>query len=347
MPVVQAISSRVKATTMDFSAIVRRTWDLWFRNRGIWILGMLAALTGQSEYTINSNFSQQFNSPSGSGDVPEIPQWFTDFAANPWPLIISATAASLVFSVLVFLVGTWIAGALIHQTSQVERGQPVTIGESFGVARDRYVTFLGLRLLLQIPVILAVIITMVLLVPLFTTLLPLIADPSGPVPTNFETLLPLMFGSFLCLIPLFLILAVYGLFLTLIDDLAYRYCILEGSAAWQSLRQAWQMLTKNIGQSLITWLLLGGAGFLFSLVAAIPAFAIFFSISGGILERGFDTTVIGGFALLFVYSLVMTTVAGGILTSFNATMWTVLFRLFQQPPPAPVTIVASSSEPPA
>ncbi len=326
---------------MDYTEVMRQAWGIFKTRRELWILGVLSALFGQGEFSVSTNVNQSFNQPSttggGTGLPPFIEENLAGWMANPWPLVIGLIGIILVVGLLFLLLGSWMQAGLIHGTSMAHQGQPNSVGGSLTYARGRYGAMVLLKLLLQLPTLIVGIIAIAVSVPLWVNIMGTIDSP------NPEAIFPMMLGSFACLIPLFLLVGLYGLVISLLDDLAFRYCVLEGSRPWQSIRQAWRLLTANLGTCLITWVLLGVIAFLFGLVAAIPQFALVFATISQLARGTITPLATGTIVALIIYGITLSVGVGGILTSFNATLWTTLFRQFQESAALPSNSSAASS----
>ena len=326
---------------MDFTEVMRRAWGIFRLRRELWILGMLSALFGQGEFSVSTNVNQSFNTPGTADNPAGLPQFIQDnlaaWVANPLPLIIGIIGISFAI-VLIFLIGgAWMQAALIHGTAMAVRDQPGAVGASLAYARSRFGAMVLLKLLFQAPALLVGIIAAVIFVPMWINLAS-IADNPAP-----ETIMPMLLGSFACLLPLILLLALYGLVISLFDDLALRYCALTGSRPWQSVRQAWRLFTANLGTCVLTSVLLGIIAFLFGLIAAIPQFALMFSMFRQLATGTITPLATGSIVALVIYAIVMSVGIGGILTSFNATLWTLLFTRFQESADLPSSSSAASS----
>jgi hypothetical protein len=330
---------------MEFTEIFGRGWQVFWRTRSLWILGILAALFGQSEYNVSANFNQTNTTSRStpfdpSGDIPNPFEQgpIADFIANPMPYILGFLAISVIFGLIWFLIGTIFSGGLVHGSLQADRDAPIAVGSSLRAALQRFGSLLGINIITAIPNLIVAIIAVAIFIPLFTQMLPVFTDP-----TSFDPgtgLFGALLGGFACFFILALLSIPFSAAFYFMKILGTRACFIDNSGAIASLKTGWRMLRKNLGRILLVWLVLAVIAVLFGLLAGIPMLALSFGAFSSMEPAdifAFGPTVIGAFAVLFAYSLLVSVVIGGMLTAFNATVWTVLFRdttAREEPPPA-------------
>jgi hypothetical protein len=319
---------------MSYPEIVRRAFQLWWRTRALWPLGVLAALFGAGDYRtggFNFNYSVSSDELPGGGPAAEQLERLAEsefvraLVANPLPFIIGAALIIIAWALISALVGQLAHGALIRMADVADQGYAASIGDALRVGAARLLPLFLIVLLASLPILLLVgVIAAVVAVILGQVLVTRAAEP--------ETVLAAVGGALLCALPLALLIFVLGVLLNLLVRLAQRVCVIEGRGPLHSLGRAWRLLWRNLGLTLLNWLALAILGALFGVVATLPAFAIalpaFFSF--------FSTGAIPWFALiaLVIYGLVVTVLLGGVLTSFNSTLWTLLYRSFLAREPA-------------
>jgi hypothetical protein len=85
-------------------------------------------------------------------------------------------------------------------------------------------------------------------------------------------------------------------------------------------------MRHHLGYTALTWGLGVAISILFSVLAGLPALALLIPMSTNMLAGNFSGLTIALIAGLVIYSLFVGVVVGGILTSLNATVWSLLFR---------------------
>ena len=305
---------------MNYTDILMSSGRLVWNRRVLWLIGMLAALFGQGGYRFSVNYNQSI--PSSTGSTPALPpsleRLANDFMQNYIPYIVGTVALLLIWSLIALFIGWLALGALITIVAREETSWRA----AFSHSRSRLGALVLIAIVLALPMLLLVLIgvsiALIALVPLFTTALATEASP--------ELFLPRIFGALACAIPLIFLGILINLVFQGINIFAARVCVLEERGVGASIRRGWALLKSNIGYALLNGLILVAIGFAFSLVAAIPAFALLLMSAPKMLEGIWDMQVMLAFAGLIIYSLVMNVVVAGILTSFAETTWTKLYQ---------------------
>lgn len=313
---------------MSYPEIVKRAFQLWWRTRALWLLGILAALFGAGDYaTGNVNFNYTFSGDEfpGGGRAAEQLERLADSSlvraliANPLPFIIGAVLIIIAWALIATLVGQLAHGALIRMADVVDQGYAASLGDALRVGAARALPLFLIAFLAALPILLLVGVIIVVITLLFGRVL--VARDVEP-----ETMLAAIGGALLCVLPLGMLIFVAGILLNLLVRLAQRVCVIEGLGPLRSLGRAWRLFWRNLGLTLLNWLALAILGGLFGVVASLPALAIALPAFFSFLNSG----AIPWLALigLLVYGFFVTVLLGGVLTSFNSTLWTLLYRSF-------------------
>jgi hypothetical protein len=312
---------------MNYFDQLKRAAQLFRRTRALWWLGILAALFGQNEFGVSVNYSQRM--PATSVGRPGAP--FDDmldnplvagFLANPLPYLLGFAAILLLWWLVAALVGWLAQGALIHVAAQAGQGAPATLGAGLRQSWQRLGTLFLIQLVLSIPTIVLVGLALALFVPLIPAILR--ADESA-----LATMAPRMVGTILCLVPLFLLNALVGIALRLINIFAARACVLEQLTARDSLRKGWQVLRGNLGYTALNWFVFLIVGGLLGLLAALPALLLIVPVGQAFFADSWTPATTAAAFAAGAYLIVISLGAGGLFTGFASTTWTVLYQEFQ------------------
>jgi hypothetical protein len=313
---------------MTYPDLFKRGVALWWRTRGLWALGVLAALFGASDYSasglnVNSSVSSD-QLPPGFADAWASNPLVRAFLDNPLPFILGAVALGLLFALLSALVGQLAHGAMIRMADVADRGLEPSLGDALRVGAERLLPMFLLGIVLALPALLAFLAAIGVGAALVFQLVGMVQAGGQPDPT--AVLLGLG-GSLLCLVPLLLAGWLLGLALGLFGRFAQRVCVLEGRGPIASLRRAWGLVTRNFGAALLNWLATLVLGAIFGFLAALPALAIALPAVVGFSRSG--EVPWAALAGLAVYALAANALLGGWLTSLNSALWTVLYRAFR------------------
>lgn len=313
---------------MNYFELLKRAAQIFWHTKALWLLGILAALFGQNEYGFSVNYSERV--PASGATQPGAP--FADFLANPWvasfladpiPYLMAIGALALIIWMITTLVGWLMQGAMIDLAARAERGEAPSLRASLGRSREHIGPLFLMRLVLAIPTMIVIILAALLIVPLFLAVFRTgTPDPSA--------IFPRLFGTLACLIPLFLLNGLAGIVLTMLNVLAARACVLEGLTMRASLRRGWFLLRRNLGYTVLNWFMFLIFGAIFSFAAALPALLLLITAGQAFLHNEWTGWAVASALGLAVYFVVMSIGVGGILTSFNSTVWTVLFQAFQR-----------------
>jgi hypothetical protein len=324
---------------MDVQNLFRRSYAIWWRVRSLWVAGIIAALFGYGEYGASANFQQRTQTfPTGPGSASP----FGNLAENPqiaWlianlGLIIGGLLlVGLVWGLIAGLLGALANGAMIQIAAAAERGQPAGLDDGLRAGQARAWPLFLINLLMVLPGLVLVLVGFAVFGTLFWRVISGGIDGSLDQPAQ---ILPALLGGLACFLPLVLLGALLSVILRLIGRFAARACVIEGLGPIASLRRSLALIRSNIGSTLLLWVMLGILSLLVSALLAIPTVALAFSLSADFFRAGFAGLSALSVVGLLAYSLVVNVGLGGVLTSFNATVWTLLYRSFVQREAAPV-----------
>lgn len=133
-------------TNIDYGAIIKRSWDLTWKKRWLWVYGLvLAAFASGSSF---SNFNSFRNSGSSSSstksqipaDLPQqgakvmggatnaLASWMAHVSPWMWVLLVFAVLVSiLVYVLIVWVLSAWAKGALISGLDDADKDKEVNL----------------------------------------------------------------------------------------------------------------------------------------------------------------------------------------------------------------------------
>lgn len=321
---------------MPFSDIITRSFDVVWRNRSLWIVGMILAFFGGGSSGSNFNFSQGSSSTSSTnGDMPmpDLPAWFT--MENIILFAGVVIVIYLVLGIIALVIQSIVLAGLIRGTDAAIEARPLSWREMLRSGwQGRWQSLFWLKILVGLPALLVTIVGAIIGV---TVALPFMQavfneDEAFFRGINEGTFFAGFFGMFCLIFCIILIVAVVQWVLSLVGYYASRGIVLEGKSLKSAWGQGWQLfratMLHSIVMSIILALLLGIIGLVISIpiillfaVLALPMFAIIQNIntispvllvSGGILF-GLGVTVI-------------TSVLWGPLVAYRETVWTMTYH---------------------
>jgi hypothetical protein len=339
---------------MDYTGILKRAWNVTWRYKILWLLGLFAGGAGSggfnwntSSYRGGTSTSAPFNSSSWASFQSAVERYL--------PLIIIAFVVLLIIGVVWWVVSIAARGALIHLVNEAEEQREVRAAAGWRVGFKKWWRIFGVEFLAGLPIlVLVVLIGAVAGVAIAAA----ISRGGSSAQAAGQALAGMAIGG-VCLLLVFAVIAIaLGIILGIVAQLALRYAVLQDRHAIDSLKQGWSDLWSRRGAGLMFLIQVGVAiayGIVFGIVAVVlmlPGIAL---IIGGALPVGGVLIALAGLVLLF---------PAAIFASFYSAAWTIFFRrmtgmeqvqvatvpAYQPPyppaPPAPYTSPAYPTVPP-
>ena len=316
---------------MDYGNLLKRSWNIVWNNKFMFVLGFLAALgSGGSGGGGNSNFNF---SNSGSNDLNLPPE----FAANIeryWAQFAGVVVALVCFFIILGIV-FWLLSlvgqtGLISAASRIDSGETVTLGEAFGEGTAKLGKMVGLNLVLYGPFLLFGLIVF----GVFAALLgPAVAAEFSGTGGNFDAVAGAIGGFTICFGILACLIVPLSILVNIIYPFAQRGLILQDQGIMESIRHGWKVIRENVGDVLLLIILFLVIGVAFGIVAAIVliplALLIFLPniltmVNSGTLEMANIIFLIGGGICLGLLGAAI----NSIMIAFRSTTVTLAYHEF-------------------
>lgn len=289
---------------MDIGEVLTRTWQITWRHKGLWVLGLLAGC-GTGGGGSGSGWQTSAEDSQFGQALLQIPGWV-------W----IALAVLVFILILVFVVLSVIAtGGLIAGFRQADQGKDIGLGQAFHLGTRYFWRLLGFRLLLLlIGIVVAALVFLAAIGSLGVCILPL-----------------------LCLaIPLAFLLSVYV-------SLAQVSLIDDDRRTLDGFRRGWEVLRDAPGPALLTGLILLGGGLVISLILAVPILLLMMPLLAA-LASDEQALVVGGILIASVCTLGFLPILlllNAVVQTFVTGAWTLTYRRLTGKPagePAPVDL---------
>jgi hypothetical protein len=294
---------------MDYGKILKRAVDITWRHRALWVFGFLLALFGGGG---GGGGGQGIQYRIDQSDLAR-PEW-------AWGLVLLVLVLVLVFSVLSIVLNNISRGALIDMVREVEETGDTHVRSGWRSGRSRLGSLIGIDVVTVIPAFIA---AMALILLALAPLLLLLAHRD--VLTALGILLTVVLS-----LAVILVLIVGGTALGIVREFAYRRCVLEGKAVWQSIREGYQMVRANLRNAGLMWLVLFGVD-LAVRVITVPLALVGFGLAAGAgaavyaASQSMANAIVVGLVLALPTLLVMAAVSGVYLV-FRSAAWTLAYR---------------------
>ncbi len=289
---------------MDYGAVLKRTWEITWKYKGLWVLGILAACGNGGNGGgggSGSRASSSIQGDLGSGGLNGLQHFFNNIPEETLIIAALVIVSLLLVLALIFLVlGVIGQAGLIAGFNQADEGADVNLAEAFGMGTHFFWRILGLRLLLLIAGVIVAI--------------------------GFITITILTFGlgifCLLCIgIPL---LVAAGVYVTL----ATVAIVVEDLDVFKAFARAWEVIRNNVGPVLVmgVMLVLGSAivGLLFAAPLILVLVPVITALALGTQSALGTGLLVGGICLVLYIPILI--VLNGILTTYVMGAWTLTYR---------------------
>lgn len=313
---------------MTYTDIIRDAFDLFRRQRGLWLFGILMALAGQGQYSVSLNLqSGSFDIEPSTTTVERFFPLLERILANLPLILLLGGMAFLLFALLWLLVGEIARGAQIGMVGRIVATGSATTGDGWSVGLARLRPMALLAILFRLPAFLLAL-PLILSAGLFLVrLLRVVGVPLNSASDRLlEGAVQFFLISLICVLPLFCLGVIAALVLDVLHRFAARACVLEEAGVRRSMRRGLAVARANLGYVLATWVLLTVTHFIFGFFAALPALVLALPLLGVLFGGGGPTLAVGSLLAVALYLTVANILVGGILTSFDTTLWTRLYQ---------------------
>ena len=347
---------------MDHINILKRAWNILWRYRALWIFGIVLAMTatggsggGSSNAASRggnnsgSLFQYQFDDPDqlpegfrsafealGKGIEQLVESGVGEFVSNVFPVII----ALLCFGLIMFIISRiarWVSEvSLIRMVDHTEEtGEQLKFKQGFrlGWSRAAWRMFL-INLIIAIPVIVgAILLVLVSAIPALFFVNNKI-ESAGGVISVIATI-----GLFFLAI---MVIILVGVAIGILERFFWRTCALEDKGVFESIREGYAMVRRNLKDVGILWLIMVGVQIGYAILT-IPVGLLLLAIgallgggvglSVGALMRAFTSGTVpwiaGGLVGLPIVMLVIglpMLFLSGLKETYVSTVWTLTYR---------------------
>jgi hypothetical protein len=298
---------------MDFGKVLTRSWEIIWKNKVLWIFGILASCSGGG-----ANFSSGINWHMDNRQIENFPiemqLWSRDaerfFTEGGTALIIGLICAALIIGLIFWVVGIFGKVGLLKGILRAEAGRPLSFGTLASEAWGLLGSALGLNLVLILIPIAALIVLAVLAIPI------------GLVTLGIGLICMLCF-----LVPLGV---AYGVF----SQLANVALVRDQQGVGSAISRAWDLLRSKLGPLAGIALILIVGGFLVGVILMLPMAAIALPAILGFVNQ--DPNAVGGGLLtstiLFVIALPFYLAISGMIQSYLHSAWTLTYLQLSAPP---------------
>lgn len=283
---------------MDYGGILSKSWEITWKNKGLWVLGLLAGCTGGSGNPSQTSSLQM----SRTTELPWVEQSLRNVPEETWILVaIGLVIFALVIAAVFIVLGLLGQAGLIAGVARADDTGSVRLAEAWAGGLPHFWRLLGFTLL---------IIAVVLIVALAAGIFAAVTMGFGMI----------------CLAFLICLLLPLGIVISAYLSLTQNGIVLENLGVFRALERAWQITRDNFWPVVAMALILAVIGLLAGIVFAIPFFllaiptlAFFFRDTSNL------ASLVPMLACVVVY-VPLSILLSAVLRTFTSSVWTLTFR---------------------
>lgn len=327
---------------MDIGRVLARSLEITWRQKVLWILGFVMAITGGGtsnglNYQFSRNDLSRFPSNFGRGDL--------QFQPGLVFMVLAIVACLFLLALVLVLYIRFVArGALVSFVQSVEAGGAPTLGTAWREGRRYYWRLLGLGFLFfSVFLALYLLAFLAASLPFLGGILALVnragsgqfsSPDSAPLIAGALGFVVILCGAILCVFLLYLV--VHPIY-----EFGVRSIVLENSGLVEGLGRGYRRLTANLGTVGLLFILLIGARigwFLVTAIVALPFGLVLLGI-GPIAASALPVWAI--LLILLAIGLPAALILAGLeglFQVFEANTWTECYLTLLSPPASPPTL---------
>jgi hypothetical protein len=299
---------------MDFGEILAKAWKTIWKHKILWLFGILAgcgASSGGGGGGGGGSSSVPTTSPPNGG-WDGGPSFFSDFydfitEIPPWvwiAIIVGVIALAIILSILFLMIGAFGQSGVIKGASmadqQTEGDKALSLGEIFKGIKPHFWKVFLLNLGLRVA---GFLITLLLAIPLF------------------------IFFVCTCFLGALLLIPI-GWFIEILIIFSTIAIIEEGLGIFKGIERGWQVVTRNLGNVVVMFLILGLGQLIIGLFLAVPILIAVVPFLINLAITGMESLTIGLIlsGLMFLIALPLVIVLAGVLKAYVLSSWTLTYR---------------------
>jgi len=295
---------------MDYTEILTRAWQITWRHKWLWVLGLFAG--GSYSSSSGSSWQESFD-PSGASGTPSL-------GGLEWTLIALVGVVVIAIGLVFWVLGIAARAGLIAQVDRADGGVAPSLREGWRVGFRLFWRTFGMSVVLFGPLVL------LFSAALAASFVPLI----GPLLAGAEEPSFAAFGGFCGVLVLAVIVMIpLGIVLGILYELALRYAVLEDRRWSDAIKTGWGALRARPGSVAAVWAIgLGISIAMGAVVAVIAGIALlpFLLPAMSSLETGSDTGPLVLFAVVALLVSPVFLLLSAVFNTLRSAIWTVFWR---------------------
>ena len=310
---------------MDYFDLLKRAWNITWRYKALWILGLFAGAMGGGGSSGGSSYQ------TGSDDFSHTGDQFGRWLEANFGLVLILVGTLVIVGIALWVLAIAAQGGIAHGTNEAAEGRSPALGDAWSAGFAKWGRTFMVQFVLGLPLLAVLLVFSA--VAFASTAGGLASDNSFGVAT----------GSVgLCfVVPLLIVVLIAAaLMIGIISPVAIRYGVLRDMTFGVAIKQAWNDLWAKKGL-FVFWLVMLLPGLAYGVAIAIIVVPVAIAIV--FLAIGEQFALAALVALLLILVLM---VPNAIYATFVHSAWTLFFRKLAGLEPVTAT-AASAYAPPA
>lgn len=291
---------------MDYFGILKKAWNITWKYKALWILGLFAGMGSGSGGNGGSSY-QQSSSDFSSGTADQFTQWAGDNLA----LIAIVVGILVVIGFVFWVLSIAAQGGLVHGVNEAAEGRKPSLRDAWGVGFGKWGRTFMIGLVLGLPIIVVVGVFILLMVVMI----------GGGAAAGEEVAGAAIAGGLCLVLPVFIVVMIaLSVVVGVVMQLALRYGILDDVTFGQAIKRGWNDLWGKRG-AFVMWLVMLLPQFAAGIVMLLFMVPFLLPAIGFIVAEQFVMAA-AMFVLMGLVMMLPTAVYG----TFVSSAWTIFFR---------------------
>lgn len=294
---------------MDYWAILKRAWQITWRYKALWVLGLFAGASGGTFGGAGGRSGTGYR--TGREDLSRLSSQVTGWVEAHLPLVIAAGALLALLALVFWVLSIAAQAGLVYGANEAAEGRRPSLGSCWRAGFKRWGRVFMIGVLVGLPVVVVALVVGAIVAAVVA---------GGLLAPAAERTVALLVGACLGLPLVVALIVVLAVALGIVYQLALRYGVLADATFGQALVAAWNDLFSRRG-AVVFWLVMLLPGFAYAAVAG--ALVVPFAVIAVLL---FMRDLVVAAAAVLVGAGLALVVPSAVYSTFASSAWTLFFR---------------------
>jgi len=298
---------------MDYGNVLARAWQISWRWKVLWILGLLAGLGRAMSGGSNTRYTMGSGEWGGPADFGIPPQVFGALAG--------AACLGIIIGIVLWVISVIARGGLIAGVQQVEEEGDTSFGRAWRAGASRFWTLFGIGILAAIPMIIAILLGVFVLGTTVFAGIQASGSSSG-----LGGIGAILAPAVCCSLIFFCGLFILTLVLAQIRIYAERAAIMEDLGWIDAFKRGWEVLKENLGPTIILWIIFFFVGLGLALLIGAALVVLMLPFIAILTSTDPASWAVGPLCCGGVFIAVILAAITAFIETFTSATWTLAYR---------------------